>query len=126
MTIQLHFKTIPATEEMVAEVLQLSAGGEELFEFASLRPQDEIWWTKTTKEIARSLQESLTARSRGQETWVFTLGLLLRDCERLEMEALCMGDEAIRARRQLRAFAIAIAIALGCASWKPEPEDDES
>ena len=42
MTIQLHFKTIPATEEMVAEVLQLSAGGEELFEFASLRPQDEI------------------------------------------------------------------------------------
>jgi hypothetical protein len=41
----------------------------ELFEFASLRPQDEIWWTKTTKEIARCLQESLTTESLHFQTF---------------------------------------------------------
>jgi hypothetical protein len=157
--IRMHFKALPATEEMVAEVLRFSTAGEELFEEANLSPQDEKWWVKTTKTIASMLQSAIDSwkvpdedivikipkdayrhcysesdrnrvraehikGARVQGSWILPLGFLLRDCERLEMEALHMGDKVIRARGQLRAFGVAMAIALGCASVQSSDEEE--
>lgn len=53
---------------------------------------------------------------RNSTPWLLTLGFLLRDCERLEIEALHMGDKVIQSRGQLRSLAVVIALILGCAS----------
>lgn len=159
MQINTHFKVISPTQEIIEEIKRAAKGGEELFEKAGLRPQDEVWWTEVTNEIVEDLQRTITLQSVPDEDifacipesafkgcyserdkelvrekclrnarkggrWVVTLGFFLRDCERLHMEALGLGSKVIQARGQLRAFAMVIAMALGCASVKTEDRDD--
>lgn len=64
-------------------------------------------------ERARIRDEYVERRRRGGE-WVFILGMMLRDAERIHTSAINHPQSAIRARSQLRAFAVAIANVLGC------------
>jgi len=54
--------------------------------------------------------------------WVLTVGYLIRDTERILLEGIHMGDDVIRARSQLRAFAWVIACETGL--YKVEPDHD--
>lgn len=74
------------------------------------------------RDKARVREDFLKARRRGR-AWVITVGFMLRDAERILHEGLFKGDQAIRARNQLKAFAFAIAIEVGCATLVDEPED---
>ena len=53
------------------------------------------------------------------------LGFILRDTERLCIEALFMGDAVIKARSQLRAFAAAMALETGCAKFTNDDSTPE-
>lgn len=59
-------------------------------------------------------QDQLTVIRKGG-AWVFPLGCLMRDTERILLESIHMGDKVIRARSQLRAFAWVIASETGYA-----------
>lgn len=56
----------------------------------------------------------LASRRRGG-AWVFHVGMMLRDAERIFVEGINHGPKVLRARGQLRAFAVAIAMELKCA-----------
>lgn len=62
--------------------------------------------------------------------WVFYVGLMMRDAERRFLDGIHLQREALRARGQLRGFAVAIAMALGCATTERRPRhasvEDES
>lgn len=53
------------------------------------------------------------AEQRRGGGWVLAIGYLIRDTERLLLEAIHMGDKVIRARSQIRAFAWVIAAETG-------------
>lgn len=91
-------------------------------EIAASIPESAYMYCRDDREKAKVVVEYVKmARAGG--SWLLPLGFLIRDCQRLEMEAMRMGDRVIRARSQLRAFAVAIAMALGCASLV-ETEDE--
>ena len=60
-------------------------------------------------------RERIQAMRRNVGGWVLAVGYLTRDCERIYLEGIDQGSHAIRARSQLRGFAIAIAMECGCA-----------
>lgn len=80
-------------------------------------PESEFNGCYSERDKERVRQQHLT-RARTGGSWVLYVGFLLRDAERLHMEALGLGDRVIQARSQLRAFAVVIAMELGCASIK--------
>lgn len=80
-------------------------------------PESEFKGCYSERDKERVREKHLVNARKGG-SWVFTTGMLLRDAERLQVEALGRGDRVIRARSQLRAFAVVIAMALGCASIK--------
>lgn len=51
-----------SNRETAERVRDLCRGGEELFDRAKLRPQDEVWWTETTNHIASLMIEDCEIR----------------------------------------------------------------
>ena len=147
-----------STRDTAERIRELCRGGEELFDRAKLRPQDEVWWTDATNNIANLMIEDCEIRETSDATlatripesayrscygqrdkdkvtqehigrmrkgaaWVLTVGYLIRDTERILLEGIHMGDRAIRARSQLRAFAWVIACETGL--YKAVPDHGE-
>lgn len=71
------------------------------------------------------IREDFCKNRRRGRGWIMAVGFLLRDSERVMHEALHMGDKVIRARSQLRAFAGAVAVEVGCAKIIDEEEGVE-
>lgn len=53
---------------MAERVRKLCQGGEELFDRAKLRPQDERWWTEATNHIASLMIEDCEIREASDAT----------------------------------------------------------
>lgn len=54
--------------ETAERVRDLCRGGEELFDRANLRPQDEVWWTEATNHIASLMIEDCEIREANDAT----------------------------------------------------------
>jgi hypothetical protein len=78
-------------------------------------PESEFKRCYSERDKERVREKHLVNARKGG-AWVLTVGMLLRDTERLQVEALGRGNRVIQARGELRAFAVVIAMALGCAS----------
>lgn len=57
-----------STRETAERVRDLCRGGEELFDRAKLRPQDEVWWTEATNHIASLMIEDCEIREASDAT----------------------------------------------------------
>jgi len=68
MHLQSTYRHNLSTREMAERVRELSRGGEELFDRAKLRPQDEVWWTEATNHIADLMIEDCEIRETSDAT----------------------------------------------------------
>lgn len=57
-----------STREMAERVRELCRGGEELFDRAKLRPQDEKWWIEATNHVASLMIEDCEIRETDDAT----------------------------------------------------------
>lgn len=57
-----------STRETAERVRELCRGGEELFDRAKLRPQDEVWWTGATNNVASLMIEDCEIRETDDAT----------------------------------------------------------
>lgn len=57
-----------STREMAERVRELCRGGEELFDRAKLRPQDEKWWIEATNNVASLMIEDCEIRETDDAT----------------------------------------------------------
>lgn len=57
-----------SNRETAERVRDLCRGGEELFDRAKLRPQDEVWWTEATNHIASLMIEDCEIREASDAT----------------------------------------------------------
>lgn len=69
-----------------------------------------------SKEQRARIQKAHVENQRRNGGWVLVVGFLLRDSERVVLAALDMEPAVLKARKQLRAFAAAVAITVGCAT----------
>jgi hypothetical protein len=90
-------------------------------EIISCIPEEAYKGCWSDQERERVQQNHLQGARKGG-AWVLPLGFMLRDAERLQMDALLRGQAIIEARTQLRAFVVAIAVVLGCVSLVPESD----
>jgi hypothetical protein len=87
-------------------------------------PESNYRFARSDADKAKVREDFCKLRRRGRG-WIMAIGFLMRDSERVMHEALHMGDKVIRSRSQLRAFATAIAVVVGCATVLDDNDGEE-
>jgi hypothetical protein len=119
--------------EAVRNIVKLMIEGCEAREasdatLAARIPEDAYRTCYSDRDKEKVTQDHIRSMRNGR-AWVLIIGYLIRDTERLLLEAIHMGDSVIKARSLLRAFAWVIACETGMYKVLPEeghPDDSLS
>jgi hypothetical protein len=69
----------------------------------------------------QKVQEDHLRSVRYGKPWIFYVGILMRDSDRLLLEGILMGQKVVDARSKLRGFAYAVAFETGCGNLEESP-----